>query len=717
MSTFRDFLIFYNNLDVKPFVEAIQKMKKIYSEKGVDAFKDAINVPGIARKLLFETSENNNTSFSLFDESNKDLYQTIKQNIVGGPSIVFHRYHSINETLIRNMTKCRNIVGYDANALYLYCLGLDMPVDKFYRRKSSTNFSPEKDNRLFSMYEWLDYLNFTENYDIKHKKKFGSEVLIGPYFADGFDSASNTIFEYHSCWYHGHPCKNNENVKSKYRDLLEKRYQRTLKKQDDIRKANYNYVEIWQCEFEKLIKDSEVLRDFIDKRHPPFQNKFKGKVTNSQILNSVRSGELFGMVEVDIQVPKSWSDEFKAKMSIPPSEYFSEMSPIFCNSQVKFEDVGDHMQEYINTHNQSKKPRRLLIGGMKAKQILIATPLLKWYLEHGLIVTKMYQVVEYKKEKCFLPFCKQVSDARRQGDADSTLTVAAETMKLIGNSAYGSLIMDKTKFTQLKYTNNPNKACLFVNQPNFKKMNELEENLFEVEFVKDSVKLDLPIQLGYFILQYAKLRMLEFYYDFMDVYIDRRHFQYIEMDTDSAYMAISAEKLEDLVKPDLKQRFYNELSQWFPSKHCHVHKFHYMQTKLGDKDFIQPPCCKKQEKYDRITPGLFKLEASGEEMIALSPKTYLLKQKDTCKFSCKGVNKSRVINPERIFKSVLNDKVTNSVTNMGFRVKYSSVFSYHQIRSGFNYFYCKRKILNDGISTIPLDVTLCPVPPGEEIDE
>ena len=226
------------------------------------------------------------------------------------------------------------------------------------------------------------------------KKILEVKFAFGPYFADGFDYASNTIFEYHSCWYHGHPCKNNENVKSKYRDLLEKRYQRTLKKQDDIRKANYNSVEIWQCEFEKLIKDSEVLRDFIDKRHPPFQKKFKGKVTNSQILKSVRSGKLFGMVEVDIQAPKSWSDEFKAKMSIPPSEYFSEMSPIFCNSQVKFEDIGDHMQEYINTHNQSKKPRRLLIGGMKAKQTLIATPMLKWYLEHGLIVTKIYQVVE-----------------------------------------------------------------------------------------------------------------------------------------------------------------------------------------------------------------------------------------------------------------------------------------------------------------------------------
>ena len=27
--------------------------------------------------------------------------------------------------------------------------------------------------------------------------------------------------------------------------------------------------------------------------------------------------------------------------------------------------------------------------------------------------------------------------------------------------------------------------------------------------------MNLPIQIGYFILQYAKLRMLQFYYDFM----------------------------------------------------------------------------------------------------------------------------------------------------------------------------------------------------------
>jgi hypothetical protein len=33
--------------------------------------------------------------------------------------------------------------------------------------------------------------------------------------------------------------------------------------------------------------------------------------------------------------------------------------------------------------------------------------------------------------------------------------------------------------------------------------------------------------------------MLEFYYDFIDVFVDRRDFQYCAMDTDSAYMALS----------------------------------------------------------------------------------------------------------------------------------------------------------------------------------
>ena len=53
------------------------------------------------------------------------------------------------------------------------------------------------------------------------------------------------------------------------------------------------------------------------------------------------------------------------------------------------------MQTNAEEHNIMAKPRRSLVGSMKGEKILLATTLLKWYLEHGLEVTKVHQVVEF----------------------------------------------------------------------------------------------------------------------------------------------------------------------------------------------------------------------------------------------------------------------------------------------------------------------------------
>ena len=50
---------------------------------------------------------------------------------------------------------------------------------------------------------------------------------------------------------------------------------------------------------------------------------------------------------------------------------------------------------------------------------------------------------------------------------------------------------------------------------------------------KSSFKQCLPIQVGFAVYQLAELRMLQFYYDLIDYYIDRSDFEYCEMDTDS----------------------------------------------------------------------------------------------------------------------------------------------------------------------------------------
>lgn len=53
METFRDFLVWYNDLDISPFVKAVERFQQFYFQKGIDVFKSAISVQGIARQLLF----------------------------------------------------------------------------------------------------------------------------------------------------------------------------------------------------------------------------------------------------------------------------------------------------------------------------------------------------------------------------------------------------------------------------------------------------------------------------------------------------------------------------------------------------------------------------------------------------------------------------------------------------------------------------------------
>ena len=58
------------------------------------------------------------------------------------------------------------------------------------------------------------------------------------------------------------------------------------------------------------------------------------------------------------------------------------------------------MKTYAEEHNIMAQPRRSLIGIMKGEKILLATPLLKWYLEHGLELTNVHQVIEFIPEPC-----------------------------------------------------------------------------------------------------------------------------------------------------------------------------------------------------------------------------------------------------------------------------------------------------------------------------
>ena len=104
-------------------------------------------------------------------------------------------------------------------------------------------------------------------------------------------------------------------------------------------------------------------------------------------------------------------------------------------------------------------------------------------------------------------------------------------------------------------------------------------------------------------------------------------------------------------------------------------------------------------------PVFLRLNGKGKGIVALCSKTYYC-WGATDKFSCKGINKQcyKDIITKELFTHVLRNKESVSATNKGFRVKDNGIFTYTQSRAGFTYFYPKRKVLEDGVSTIYLDI-------------
>ena len=201
---------------------------------------------------------------------------------------------------------------------------------------------------------------------------------------------------------------------------------------------------------------------------------------------------------------------------------------------------------------------------------------------------------------------------------------------------------------------------------------------------------------------YAKLRMLQFHFGFLDKFVDRADYQLCESDTDSLYMALSAPNLEMAVKPGLTDTFFKEWSQWLPQETCPAHRHELQPLKLQEIAWCQPPCCAKQAAFEKRTPGLFKVEYQGDGIIALCSKTYYCFGGEKDKLSCKGLNKKTNQLNKDIYLNVLASKKPAGGVNRGFRTDGRTIHTYQQQRKSLSYLYIKRQVQEDGISTNPL---------------
>ena len=373
--------------------------------------------------------------------------------------------------------------------------------------------------------------------------------------------------------------------------------------------------------------------------------------------------EWFGFAEVDIEVPEELWPEFE------------EFPPLFINRGVSDSEVPQHMHAYLQQSGRKRFPeQKKLLGVMSAKKILLYAPLLAWYLNQGLKLTAVYRTIEYEPREIFSWFVNEVANNRRKGDAEKDKALLAEVFKLLGNSAYGKFIEAVERHTNTIYTCDEEEVDKSLRSARFKTLEEIGP-AYKVELRKSKITIDRPFQVGIVVYQLAKLRMLQFYYEFLDFYLDRRDFELIQMDTDSMYFALSREKLEDAIRPGYETQFEEDKKRWLA-----------------------------WNKWSNREPGLFKLEKEGTHAIALCSKCYHIKDQATgqAKVSSKGVNKRQnEMRRERFERALAGDR--DMVTNRGFRMRDGAMYTYEQRKLGLSAYYDKRWVLPDGIHTEPLE--------------
>jgi hypothetical protein len=106
--------------------------------------------------------------------------------------------------------------------------------------------------------EWLELIK-NESPNLEYILNMGEHLIKNSKFkADGYDPATNHIYEFHGCYWHGCTCKNSsldDNTKA----IQELRYRRTLEREEYIKSQGYLLTTMWECQWNTIKKDLNLM--------------------------------------------------------------------------------------------------------------------------------------------------------------------------------------------------------------------------------------------------------------------------------------------------------------------------------------------------------------------------------------------------------------------------------------------------------------------------
>ena len=130
-----DYLRWYNLLDVRPLVEALENcFDSFHRHFGVDPLS-SVSLPSLAFQAMFSMFDKSMPYGYSFNEKFDDVRQLFRQNVIGGLTTVTHRHINLeddtgphNARIAPNGNKFTSVSFWDFNSMYLWSQRQDMPL-------------------------------------------------------------------------------------------------------------------------------------------------------------------------------------------------------------------------------------------------------------------------------------------------------------------------------------------------------------------------------------------------------------------------------------------------------------------------------------------------------------------------------------------------------------------------------------------------------------
>lgn len=325
------------------------------------------------------------------------------------------------------------------------------------------------------------------------------------------------------------------------------------------------------------------------------------------------------------------------------------------------------------------KQKKLMATLYSKTKYIIHYRSLKQALQHGLKLTKIHRVLQFKQS----PWLKLYIDLNTKLRALAKNEFEKNLFKLMNNAVFGKTMENVRKHSVVKLVTKwlgRYGAEALISNPKFKSSTIFNENLIAVELNKSEIYFNKPIYVGMCILDLAKTTIYSFHYDYM-VPKFNSNCTICYTDTDSLIYEITCSDLYEVIKHD-----------------CHAH---FDTSDYTPNNIWNIPLINKK------VLGMMKDENNGKimtEFIGLRSKMYAVRVdgKDKIKKS-KGVKRNIVKNRITFddYVDCLNSNINKVISQNLILSKKHKMNSITQIKVALSAHDDKRFLLHDTYETLP----------------